>query len=207
MERAIVARVLILFAHPGQRHSQINLELSRSVRAVQGVTFADLYAEYPRFKIDIDAEQARLLSHDVLIFQFPIFWYSTPSLLKEWQDLVLEFRFAYGPDGDKLRDKLFLPVVTAGGREEAYRASGANRHSLRVLLLPLEQTATLCRMRYLPPFALFGAHAAREDGRGPKHAAAYRALLEALRDDRLDVEAASRRELLSDGELPILGQA
>ncbi len=202
-----MASVLILYAHPGQRHSQINRELSKMAGAIEGVTLVDLYAEYPRFKIDIDAEQARLLAHDVLIFQFPIFWYSTPALLKEWQDLVLEFRFAYGPGGDRLQGKLFLAVVTAGGREEAYRVGGANRHSLRALLHPLEQTAALCRMRYLPPFALFGAHAARSDGRGVSHADAYRVLLEALRDNRLDLEAAARRELLSDGAPPLLAGA
>ena len=54
---------------------------------MEGVTFVDLYAEYPRFEIDVDREQARLLAHDVIVFQNPLFWYSTPAILKEWQDL------------------------------------------------------------------------------------------------------------------------
>jgi putative NADPH-quinone reductase len=174
---------------------------------MEGVTFIDLYATYPRFKIDIDAEQARLLEHDALVLQFPIYWYSTPAMLKEWQDLVLEYRFAYGPGGDRLKGKLFLPVVTAGGAEDAYRREGKNRYPLRALLVPLEQTAALCQMRFVPPFALFAAHAAREDGRGDTHVADYRALLAALRDDRLDLTAARQRELLSDGPLPLMQDA
>ncbi|MGI9464715.1 MAG: NAD(P)H-dependent oxidoreductase [Aestuariivirgaceae bacterium] len=202
-----MARVQILFAHPGQKHSNVNLELAKVASSTDGITFVDLYARYPRFKIDIDHEQERLVHHDVLVLQFPIYWYSTPSLLKEWQDLVLEYGFAYGPGGDKLKGKLCLPVVTAGGLEQAYCEAGSNRFGLRALLAPLEQTAGLCQMHYLPPFALFSALKARTDGRGQSHAKRYRALLEALRDDRLDLKRAAELELLSDDALPINGKA
>ena len=108
-------RVLILYAHPGQRHSQVNTLLSQTAATLEGITFVDLYADYPRFKVNIDIEQQRLLAHDVIVLQFPVYWYSTPSLLKEWQDLVLEYGFAYGPGGDKLASKLCLLAVTAAG--------------------------------------------------------------------------------------------
>ncbi|PYE26435.1 Kef-type potassium/proton antiporter accessory protein (CPA2 family) [Rhizobium sp. PP-CC-3A-592] len=193
-----MARVLILFAHPGQRHSRLNVRMAHEARLLDGVTFVDLYAEYPRFNIDIDAEQARLVAHDVIIFQFPIYWYSVPALLKEWQDLVLEYGFAYGQSGSKLAGKLFLPVVTTGGAQDAYREEGSNHFRLRTLLSPLEQTASLCGMRFLPPFALFSAHDSAADGRGDLHIAAYLRLLSALRDETLDLDAVSRLELLDD---------
>jgi putative NADPH-quinone reductase len=209
-----MARVLILFAHPGPRHSRLNIRMAARAkalaalsaheqaqekdRAMRAITFVDLYAEYPRFNIDIDIEQARLVAHDVILFQFPIYWYSVPALLKEWQDLVLEYGFAYGTAGSKLTGKLFLPVVTTGGARDAYREEGSNHFRLRTLLSPLEQTASLCGMRFLPPLALFSAHDSLSDGRAETHVEAYAALLEALRDDRLDLEAAARRELLDD---------
>jgi len=200
-------KVLVLFAHPGQRHSQINVELAEAAAKTPGITFVDLYAEYPRFKIDIDAEQQRLVAHDVIIFQFPIYWYSTPSLLKEWLDLVLEFGFAYGQGGDKLAEKLLLPIATAGGAETAYQENGSNHFPLRTLLSPLEQTATLCQMRYIPPYVLFASLKARTDGRSQQHLQNYRELLAALRDDRLDIDAARQRNLLSDDTLPINAEA
>ncbi len=178
--------ILVLFAHPAQHRSEAQTLLARIARGVPGVTFADLYAEYPRFDIDIDREQARLAAHDVVVFQHPVYWYSTPALLKEWQDLVLEYGWAYGTGGTALRGKLFLCAVTAGGPEEAYAASGYNRFPLRVLLSPLEQTANLCGMVYLPPFVLFAARRAAEGAALALHAARYRRLLEALRDGRLD---------------------
>ncbi|MFT5172890.1 MAG: glutathione-regulated potassium-efflux system ancillary protein KefG [Gammaproteobacteria bacterium] len=196
-------RVLILYAHPGQRHSQVNTLLSQTAATLEGITFVDLYADYPRFKVNIDIEQQRLLAHDVIVLQFPVYWYSTPSLLKEWQDLVLEYGFAYGPGGDKLAGKLCLLAVTAGGPPQAYCEDGSNQFRLRTLLSPLEQTAKLCQMHFLPPFALFSSLDAHANGRGEAHAKGYRELLIALRDDTLDIVSAQLIDLLSHNNLPL----
>jgi len=196
-------RVLVLFAHPGQRYSQTNCELSRTAAALDGITFVDLYAEYPRFKIDIDKEQQRLLAHDVIVFQFPIYWYSAPSLLKEWQDLVLEYGFAYGPGGDKLAGKTCLLAMTAGAPEDSYREGATNGFSLRTLLSPLQQTIHFCQMENLPPYVLFSSLTASEQGRSEEHARGYQQLLSALRDERFDMTAAQSIELLSADNLPL----
>ncbi|MES9971719.1 MAG: NAD(P)H-dependent oxidoreductase, partial [Candidatus Thiodiazotropha sp.] len=68
----------------------------------------------------------------------------------------------------------------------AYRAEGYNHFTIRELLRPLEQMALLCGMIYLPPFAMFGARTAVDEGRLPQHLADWVRLLEALRDNRLD---------------------
>ncbi len=200
-------KVLVLFAHPGQRYSKANEQLARVASETRDVTFVDLYAEYPRFKIDVEAEQDRLLDHDAIIFQFPLFWYSTPALLKEWQDLVLEYGFAYGEGGDRIAGKLFLPVITAGGPQEFYRTGGRNNYTLRDLLRPLEQTANLCGLRFVPPYTLFAALRATGDDRLDRHAEGYANLLQALRDGTLDLEAASAMEHLSAGDLPMREEA
>jgi len=82
--------------------------------------------------------------------QHPLYWYSTPAILKEWQDLVLQHGWAYGAKDTALHGKRWHQVVTAGGSEEAYCAQGSNRLTVRQLLAPLEQTARLCGMRFLP---------------------------------------------------------
>jgi len=184
-------RILILFAHPSPERSEANRPLAAAAAAMDGVTFVDLYAEYPAFEIDIDREQQRLLAHEVVCFQHPLYWYSTPAILKEWQDLVLEYGFAYGSRGTALRGKLFFNAITAGGPAAAYCAEGYNHFHIRELLRPLEQTAMLCGMTYLPPFALFGARTAVDEGRIPAHVADWRRLLAALRDRRLDIAAAA----------------
>tara|TARA_R110000751_G_scaffold288076_4_gene393377 strand:- start:239408 stop:240082 length:675 start_codon:yes stop_codon:yes gene_type:complete len=196
-------KILVLFAHPGQRYSRANRDLSKAASGVDNVTLIDLYALYPRFKINIEVEQQRLLDHDVIVFQFPLLWYSVPALLKEWQDLVLEYGFAYGEGGDKLAGKCFTCVVTTGGPEEFYRVGGRNNFPLRDLLSPIEQTASLCGLRFVPPYALFAAHSAAGDDRLPRHVDGYKRLLEALRDDQLDMEAADQMRLLSAETLPL----
>lgn len=200
-------RVLVLYAHPGQRHSVVNKSLANIAATTEGVTFVDLYAEYPRLKINIDQEQDRLLAHDAIVLQFPLFWYSTPAILKEWQDLVLEYGFAYGKGGTALEGKVFAPAITTGGAEDAYRLEGKNHFPIRALLAPLEQTANLCGMTFLAPLTLYSALAARDDGRGEAHQAAYRTYLEALRDDRLDIEAAHAAPELKGASLPIKERA
>ena len=66
------------------------------MRDVDGVELRDLYELYPDFYIDVAAEQEALGRSDVIVLQHPFYWYSTPAMLKEWQDLVLEHGFAYG---------------------------------------------------------------------------------------------------------------
>ncbi len=183
-------RILLLFAHPSLDRSEANGPMAEAVRELDGITLVDLYAEYPDFQIDIEREQQRLLEHDVIVFQHPLYWYSTPAILKEWQDLVLEHGFAYGTNGTALHGKIFFHAITAGGIESAYRAEGINHFTIRELLQPLEQMARLCGMTYLPAFALFGARTAVEEGRINQHVADWTRLLEALRDDRLDIDVA-----------------
>ncbi len=200
-------KILVLHAHPAPRHSITNNQLGAVAKRVEGVTFVDLYERYPRFKIDVDKEQAQLTSHDIIIVQFPLMWYSTPALLKEWQDLVLEYGFAYGEGGNALRGKTLLPVVSAGGSKEAYTSDGHNQFELRTFLTPLEQTANLCSMRFLPPYTLFGSLKVTDDGRLNDHVAQYEALLEALRDNQFDHQRALELEILSADNLPITAGA
>jgi len=183
-------RVLVLFAHPAQEKSRVNRILVEGIRDLPGVTLHDLYEEYPELDIDVSREQALLLGHDVIVLQHPFFWYSTPAILKEWQDLVLEHGWAYGSSGTALRGKRMLNAITTGGREVAYARDGHNRFTMRELLVPLEQTARLCGMRYLAPFVVHGTLGMTRE-QAERHALEWRRTLEALRDDRVDVERAA----------------
>jgi putative NADPH-quinone reductase len=192
-------KILILLAHPRPDRSEVNVVLARAARQVEGVTLVDLYAEYPNFEIDVDREQGRLLAHDVIVFQHPVYWYSCPALLKEWQDLVLEHGFAYGADANALEGKILLNAVTCGARREVYTPDGGYGNELREFFAPFEQTARLCRMGYLPPFALYAAGHAIEEDRLEDHVADYQRLLSAIVEERLDMGRAERRLSLSEG--------
>lgn len=174
-------RILILFAHPAFHRSRAQRWLVRAVRDLEGVTFHDLYDAYPDFDVDVKREQALLEAHDAIVFQHPFYWYSTPPLVKQWTDLVLEYGWAYGWGGTALTGKRVLCAITAGGPEESYDAKGVNRFTLREMLAPIEQTMHLCHMEFLDPFVVFGTHA-MGDADFARAAAAYRARIESLRD-------------------------
>ena len=110
---------LIILGHPDWERSLANKEI------VNGLVNSEVYIEvrhlqqlYPDFKIDIKKEQEALLRHKNIVFQFPFYWYTMPAILKQWFDLVLEYGFAYGSTGDKLKGKNFIPSFTVGSAEK-----------------------------------------------------------------------------------------
>lgn len=182
------ARVLILFAHPALHKSRIQRVMAEAVRGIDGVTFNDLYEAYPDLHIDVAREQRLLTEHDIYVWQHPFYWYSSPAILKEWQDLVLEFGFAYGDNGTALKGRRALTAITTGGPVDSYGRSGFNRYSVRELLAPFEQTARLCGIDYLDPFIVYGTHQLSQ-AQIDAEAHRYRHLIEGLRDGKVVAHA------------------
>jgi glutathione-regulated potassium-efflux system ancillary protein KefG len=189
--------ILILFAHPAFQKSRVNRQLTAELANISGVTLHDLYQCYPDFDIDIQQEQQLLVDHDVIVFHHPFFWYSTPAILKEWQDLVLQHGWAYGRDGNALQGKLFFNAITTGGGAEAYCEHGYNFYTMRQLLAPIEQTVKLCKMIFLPPYVVHGTHALDDAAIGA-HKQTYHRILERLRDDRFDPAKVVKLNYLND---------
>ncbi|HEV2611283.1 MAG TPA: NAD(P)H-dependent oxidoreductase [Noviherbaspirillum sp.] len=151
-------RIVVVYAHPTHRLSRVNRRLIEAAMTVPRVQVSNLYETYPDFYIDVAHEQALLAQADLIVFQHPIQWYSMPSLMKEWIDLVLEYGWAYGRGGNALQGKDCWLVATTGSREDSYRAGGVHGHAFDAFLPPFRQTAALCGMRWLPPLILHGAH-------------------------------------------------
>jgi glutathione-regulated potassium-efflux system ancillary protein KefG len=191
-------KVLLLFAHPALEKSKLNLQLLKVALTVDGVTVHDLYERYPDFQIDIPREQKLLLEHDVVIFQHPFYWYSAPALVKEWLDLVLEHGWAYGSKGEALSGKWFLNAITTGGPEQAYQKDGFNRHTVRQFLAPFDQTAYLCKMKYLAPFVVHLSMFSEELGTQNKSMESYRTLLEKLVRGEINLERAQAAEKINE---------
>lgn len=149
--------ILIICAHSDLPHSRVNAALLHAAGALPDVRITDLYGRYPDFFVDIAAEQADLLAHETVILQHPLNWYSVPAMLKHWIDLVLAHGWAYGPGGTALAGKRWGHALSTGGGRESYQPEGLHQRTLAEFLPPLERTATLCGMRWLEPFATFGA--------------------------------------------------
>lgn len=190
-------KIVILIFHPMLHKSRVNRVLIKAVNELEGVNCRYMYDLYPDFQIDIQAEQEVLLQHDIIIWQHPFYWYSSPALLKEWLDLVLEHGFAFGKEGRALEGKSVMSAISAGARREIYGTQEKVKFSVRSLLEPFEQTANLCRMRYLPPFVSHGTYLLNEQQIG-KAAEDYYYIVKALRDGTLPMEALTKAEYIND---------
>lgn len=190
-------KVLIIFAHPAITRSKINNALRDAVSDLESVAINDLYANYPDFLIDVKREQSLCEDNDVIIFQHPLYWYSPPSIIKEWLDLVLEHGWAYGSKGKALEGKIFLQAITAGGDDSTYQKDGCNIFTIGELTSPYCAMANLCNMNWLPPFAVLGIHRGLSEEEVKCHAEEYRRVVIALRDGTLDIEKAKHGQYLN----------
>lgn len=190
-------KILIIFAHPVLEKSRVHKALLHYISGLDHVTCNDLYENYPDFDIDVKREQQLLLSHDIIIWQHPLYWYSAPALLKQWQDLVLEHGWAYGKNGKALSGKKAFNVISSGGGMQAYQREGYQHCTMGELLKPYERTATLCNMIYWPPFWIPGTHKldlTQMDEYGEK----YRQLLIALGKSDFNEEEMVRADCIND---------
>ena len=142
-------QTLVTVVHPRFRSSRVNAALAAAAERTRDVTVRYLYDG----RIDVAAEQAALTAVDRIVLQFPMYWYSSPALLKQWQDDVLTHGWAYGSTGRALAGKELLVAVSTGADD--YGRGGS--YSVNELLRPLQATAGLCRLAYLEPFATTGA--------------------------------------------------
>jgi len=190
-------RILLLFAHPRFEKSRANQALLAAVRDQDFITLHDLYERYPDFNIDSAHERQLLLAHHIVVWQSPFYMYGAPAIMKQWIDMVLEHGWAHGSGGRHVESKIIFNAITTGGTRQGYARGGFNRFTIRELLTPFEQTAHLCRMIYLPPFAVQGTHLL-SDAELACGAGLYRQALHQLAQGAFAVEDVRRHEYLND---------
>jgi len=141
-------KALMILGHPDLESSLANKTIVHELSNISNLEIRHLAKLYPDFNIDVESEQAALLASDIIILQYPFYWYNVTPILKQWIDKVLSYGFAYGGGGDKLKGKQLYLSFTTGGPAEAYKKGGYNNFTFEELSRPLEQTANLCQMHY-----------------------------------------------------------
>jgi len=155
--------ILIIFAHPIYEESHVHKALIEAIPNNKNIVVNDIYEKYPFFNIDVKEEQRLLADADVIIWQYPLYWYCMPPLLKQWIDLVFEHNWAYGKNGNNLQHKFLLEIITTGGNQEDYQTTGQHGYTINDYLISSRQTANYCKMIYLSPFVVFGSNQLKED--------------------------------------------
>jgi len=94
------------------------------------------------FAPDIEAELQKLAWCDLMIWQFPLWWFGLPAVLKGWVDRVFAMGRTYGGgrmyEAGVFRGKRALLALTTGGPEATYLPDGLNG-DLHGILRPIQR--------------------------------------------------------------------
>jgi len=127
-------KVVVLLAHPNMENSQANKALLDAIKDIEDVAIFNLYEMLEQDILNMDA-WSRIISHaNAVVYQFPFYWMSAPSLLKKWQDGI----FTYLAKTPAVAGKPLLVVTTTGSEFDAYRSGGRNRFTVDELLRPYQ---------------------------------------------------------------------
>ena len=109
---------------------------------------------------DLVLEQRKLLDADLVILQFPLWWFSMPAIMKGWVDRVMAMGFAYGGgkwyDQGGLKGRKAMLSLTTGGPEAGYSERGINGPMDRILYPIQHGILFFCGLEVLPPFVAYG---------------------------------------------------
>lgn len=144
--------ILVIHGHPYPRRSRGCAALLAAIADLPDLEVRRLYEMYPDFDVDVRAEQAALERATTVVWLHPLYWYTTPGLMKHWLDMVLHSDFI---GAGALRDKPCLWAVTTGGGE--YAPGGAHEYAFAEFVRPVEMTARYCGMRWQEPFVVHDA--------------------------------------------------
>lgn len=152
--------ILYVYAHPSPQ--SLNAAILRHALSVledngSNVVLSNLYTE----PFVAAAELKKIADADHIILQFPLWWFSTPAIMKDWIDRVLVKGFAYDTgktfaDG-LLRGKTASLTITAQSPESAYQRNGIHGATLQEFLLPIHHALRFTGIETLEPFVVYEA--------------------------------------------------
>ena len=158
-----MSNVLIVSGHPRTGDDSVanKMILEELTSLLPGVKIDHLDELYPDYVFDVEAEQNKLRAADVIVLQYPLWWYGWPALLQKWMEDVFVRGFSHGSSGRALRGKKLVVSVTTGAGESYYSAQpgGFDR-----FLAPAMATSALVGLEYVGSLPLYGvSYASRTD--------------------------------------------
>lgn len=156
-------KTLLLIAHPDLNGSFVNRNLIEKLISSkpENLVIRDISKTCINNRFNVEDEQSCLLDSERIIFQFPLYWYSYPAILKKWIDEIFTPGFAYGRKGTELGTKLigkqFSTIVSVGGTEKMHTPGGIVGVSVNELLRHLQATISYVGGVYTYPFIIHGS--------------------------------------------------
>ncbi|KOY70648.1 NAD(P)H-dependent oxidoreductase [Apilactobacillus kunkeei] len=147
-------KTLVLVSHPEYDNSMTEAFLKQCQSDIENVDWVVLDNIQTDFTFDKEQEQQRLAQYDRILFQFPMYWYSAPALMKKYEDDVFTKNFiAYEQEG-ALKGKEMGIITTLGDPIKDYQVGGREGFSISELLKPYQAIAQRGQMKFLKPFVI-----------------------------------------------------
>ena len=147
-------KTLVLVSHPEYDNSMTEAFLKQCQSDIENVDWVVLDNIQTDFTFDKEQEQQRLAQYDRILFQFPMYWYSAPALMKKYEDDVFSKNFiAYEQEG-ALKGKDMGIITTLGDPIKDYQVGGREGFSISELLKPYQAIAQRGQMKFLKPFVI-----------------------------------------------------
>lgn len=142
-------KIIIVSAHDTVVDSVANKYILEELQGkLPDAVFDDLDAQYANFEFNIEAEQQKLEKADIIILQYPFYWYSMPGLMHRWMEQIFQHGWSHGSTGHALEGKTLVASFTTGAPDFAYAHDGMMRFELDEFLAPLKATCILTGMKW-----------------------------------------------------------
>ena len=158
-----MSNVLIVSGHPRTGDDSVANKtiLEELTSLLPEATIDHLDELYPDYVFDVEAEQNKLAAADVIVLQYPLWWYGWPSLLQKWMEDVFVRGFSHGSTGTALRGKKLVVSLTTGAAESYYDAQPGG---IERFLAAVKATSALTGLEYAGVLPLYGvSYANRTD--------------------------------------------
>ena len=140
-----MSKTLLVLCHPNFKNSFANKILVDKIKTkIPDIEIDNIHELYPDLKIDVKAEQEKLLKANTIILAFPMFWFSCPHFLSKWIEDVFAHGFAYGTNAYKLKGKKMILSMTMGGPKDEFQG----KFDLDRLIGHFEATALFVKMKF-----------------------------------------------------------
>lgn len=150
-------KTLVIYGHPDYKNSFANKTILEEFSKIQTeAEIRNISELYPDWNIDVKKEQAKLAEADVIIFEFPFWWYSSPSIVHRYLEQVFVYGFAYGTGGNALQGKRCVISFTTGGDREAYTKEGYQHYDIEDFLPQFKAMVNLTGMVLVDTIISYG---------------------------------------------------
>lgn len=115
-------------------------------------------AAVPVTQYEVNTHQDLLEWSDIVVFQFPLYWSTFPSVMHSWVESIFTEEWAFGTEASALKGKKFIFSITAGAKEDSYQEGGFNHLPIEHYLESMKSVFLSSKMEYADSVITFEVH-------------------------------------------------